>query len=126
RRRIVERANASMDKLKGNNTAVLKFRIVTMTEIIELTFDVPDIAKHPIHDVNKMAELCKKGSSIHRFGSLPSTRLVIAIIPVPVTVYLNHTDITDQLLVHHLFKPLRGWTVAVLFNDEYLPRHLQR
>ena len=123
---IIQTTHATVDKVKCHYTTILKICEFLVIKISEIASYIGNVAKEPVHDINKVRKLSEQCASIEFCISVPVTLFVIAIVAVPVAVKFYHKDFAQQTLIHHFAKPYRRRRISVLHHAEYVPRHLQR
>ena len=65
-----------------------------MVEIGKASLDIADIPEKPVHNVDEMGELSEKRPPVQSGITMPTTGFIIALVTVPITIQLDHIDLT--------------------------------
>ena len=73
-----------------------------------------------------MRELGEKRAAVQLFVAVPTPRLVIAFVPIPVAIQLHHVNLPQLAGIHHILNPNRRRRIPVLHHTERLTVVAQR
>src|SRR5687768_10705902 len=96
-----------------------------MIDICQRSMQDLHISQQIIYDINKMAKLRKKRTSIERLNSFPVRRPVVAFTSVPIAINRHRENLAQLLKIDQLFDCLYRRIESVLLYDKKILTGLQ-
>ena len=118
---IVQAAHATVHEIERDEPGILKVGQRRVVEIGKTGLDVANVAEEPIHDVDEMGELGEERAAVQPCIAMPSARLVVTLVAIPIAIQLHHVDFPQASGFDHLLYPDRRRRVTVLHHAESQP-----